>query len=89
MSSNESKAVKKLKKQISKLDARMDKLEKKLKKMSGAGEAAVTEDVEMEIPTKSSYSEAEVEMADEITEEAGELEDMLEKMDDLKKKQER
>ena len=79
-----SKAVKKLDKQIKKLHARMDKLEKRLKK-AGTGDTIIIEEVEMEIPTKSSFSEAEVEMADEITEEAEEMGDMMEKMNDLKK----
>ena len=85
MASNESKAVKKLEKQIKKLNARIDKLEKKLKKTLGAGETVTIEEVDMEIPTSSSFSEAEVELADEITEEAEELEDMMEKMEGLKK----
>jgi len=87
MASNESKAVKKLNKQIKKLNARMDKLEKKLKKTLGAGDTVIVEEVDMEIPTSSSFTEAEVEMADEMTEEAEELDDMLEKMKDIKKKQ--
>ncbi len=81
-----SKEVKKLNKQIKKLHARMDKLEKKLKK-TGAGDTLIIEEAEMEIPTTSTFSEAEVEMADEITEEAEELEDMIEKMKELKKNQ--
>lgn len=85
MAANESKAIKKLNKQIKKLDARMDKLEKKLKKTLGAGETVIIEEMDMEIPTSSAFSEAEVEMADEMTEEAEELDDMMEKMDDLKK----
>ena len=79
-----SKAVKKLSKQIKKLQARMDKLENKLKK-AGAGDTVIIEELEMEIPTKSSFSEAEVELADEITEEAEEMGDMMEKMKGLKK----
>jgi alpha-galactosidase/6-phospho-beta-glucosidase family protein len=80
-----SKEVKKINKQIKKLHARMDKLEKKLKK-AGAGDTVIVEEVEMDIPTTSNFSEAEVEMADEMTEEAEELEDMIEKMKELKKK---
>ncbi len=80
-----SKEVKKINKQIKKLHARMDKLEKKLKK-AGDGDTVIVEEVEMDIPTTSNFSEAEVEMADEMTEEAEELEDMIEKMKELKKK---
>ena len=79
-----SKEVKKINKQIKKLHARMDKLEKKLKKV-GAGDTVIVEEVEMDIPTTSTFSESEVELADEITEEAEELEDMIEKMKELKK----
>jgi len=80
-----SKEVKKINKQIKKLHARMDRLEKKLKK-AGSGDTVIVEEVEMDIPTTTNFSEAEVEMADEITEEAEELEDMIEKMKELKKK---
>ncbi len=79
-----SKAVKKINKQIKKLHARMDKLEKKLKKAE-SGDTVIVEEVGMDIPTTSNFSEAEVELADEITEEAEELEDMIEKMKELKK----
>ena len=79
-----SKEVKKINKQIKKLHARMDKLEKKLKN-AGAGDTVIVEEAEMDIPTTSSFSEAEVQLADEITEEAEELEDMIEKMKELKK----
>ena len=60
-------------------------MEKKLKK-AGDGDTVIVEEVEMDIPTTSNFSEAEVEMADEMTEEAEELEDMIEKMKELKKK---
>ncbi len=87
MASKKSKAIKRLKKQIKKLNARIDKLSKEVKAVNDASEIDNTQNMAKEsqkgdaqtVWLGSKFSEEEVEMANEITDEAEEVADILDK----------
>jgi len=72
MATTKRKAIKRLKKQIKKLNARFDKLSEEIKELKDASETFAVRAV-------SKFSEEEVEIADEITDEAEEVADLLDK----------
>lgn len=80
-------AIKRLKKQIKKLNARLDELSEEIKGLKEASETFAARQVateSQEDPAQaawsgSKFSEEEVEMADEMTDEAEEVADILDK----------
>lgn len=87
MASKKNKAIKRLKKQIKKLNARIDKLSEEIGGLKDASETPATgqmatesqEDSAQAAWSGSKFSEEEVEIADEITDEAEEVADILDK----------
>jgi len=73
MAAKKSKTIKQLEKQIKKLNARIDEMSREIKGLQGDKEAT------QEAWPNPKFSEDEVEMAEEMAEDAGEVEDILEK----------
>ncbi|MEJ1487484.1 MAG: hypothetical protein ROD09_20570 [Candidatus Sedimenticola sp. (ex Thyasira tokunagai)] len=67
MAEKKSKVIKQQKKQIKKLKARNNELKKDIKRLQDAAHAG------------QKFSESEVEIAEETTEDAGEIEEIMEK----------
>jgi len=80
MADKKSKAIKQLEKQIKKLNARIDAMSREIKDLQDANatDQAATELREETWPDPK-FSEGEVEIAEEMAEDAGEVEDILEK----------
>jgi len=88
MAVKNSKAIKKLKKQINKLKARIDDMNMQLKSLLDAGESTDTEQIaaKLQQPKPDSiFTEDEVEKASELAEDAEEIADILKKLGKGKK----
>lgn len=89
MAAKKSKAIKQIQKQVKKLNARINDLKKEIKDLQDIVDTAVTEQSAAKLQGESArgawpdprFSEAEVELAEEMTEDAEEVEDILEKTD--------
>ena len=89
MAAKKSKAIKQLEKQIKKLNARIDDMSREIKGLQDAVNTTVItqtaaeseEEFTQETWPKPRFTEDEVESAEEMTENAEEAEDILEKAD--------
>ena len=87
MAAKKSKAIKQLEKKIKKLNTRIDAMSREIKGLQETKATPVTDQVATELQEESAqaawpdqkFSEDEVEMAEEMAEDAGEVEDILEK----------
>jgi len=81
------KAIKQLKKQVKKLNARIDDMSREIKDLQNTADTFATDQMATELGEESAqrawpdpkFSEDEVEIAEEMAEDAGEVEDILEK----------
>ncbi len=89
MAAKKSKAIKQIQKQVKKLNARINDLSKQIKGLQGSADTTVTDKIAAELQVESAqgarpeprFSENEVEVAEEMTEDAEEVEDIMEKTD--------
>jgi TolA-binding protein len=89
MAAKKSKAIKQIRKQVKKLNARIDDMSREIKSLQDTADTTVTDQLAAELQEESAqgawpnprFSEDEVEMAEEMTEDAEEVEDILEKTD--------
>ena len=87
MAAKMSKAIRQLKKQVKKLNARIDDLSREINGLQDTADITVTDQIAAELQEESAqgalpnprFSENEVELAEEMTEDAEEVEDILEK----------
>ena len=83
MAAKKSKAIKQLEKQIKKLNTRIDAMSREIKGLQDTKATPVPNQVATELQEEAwpypKFSEGEVEMAEEMAEDAGEVEDLLEK----------
>lgn len=94
MSAKQRKTIKQLKKRVKKINARLDEMSSEIKALQDAADGSATEQSGLESSEdsaggdwqRSRFGENEVEMADEMTEDAEEIDDINEKQKKMKKK---
>jgi len=83
MATKESKAIKQLKKQVKKLNARIDEMSREIKGLHDTVDTTASKQMAAESQEEfvqgSRFSQDEVEIADELTEDAEEVADIREK----------
>ena len=94
MSAKQRKTIKQLKKRVKKINARLDEMSSEIKALQDPADGSATEESGLESSEGSAggdwqgsrFGENEVEMADEMTEDAEEIDDITDKQKKMKRK---